>query len=77
MRSAIFNLGPPLTANAKVRGGYQVHKELEKYGNKVGGLEQYPQREESTIQAIVLRGVGQVLVSSFPKTPLAGGGVCR
>ena len=73
MRSVISNLAPPFTANAKVRGGYQVHKELEKYGNKAGDLEHYPPWGKVTIRSTIIRGGGRVPASSFPKPPLRGG----
>ena len=70
----LTNTTPPWhIAKKKKSGGYQVHKALEKYGNKVADLDRYLPWKAATVQVTILRGAGEVPASSLPEPPLCGG----
>ena len=53
-----------------MRRGYQVHKALEKYGNKVVDLDKYLQWKVAMDLVTTIRGVGRVPASSNSEPPL-------
>jgi hypothetical protein len=56
-----------------MRRGYQVHKALEKYGNKVVDLDKYPQWKVAMDLVTIISGVGRVPASSNSDSPCAEG----
>ena len=72
-RTVYFNFSTPPYLSSKILRGYQVHKALEKYGNKVADLDKYLPWKAAMDLLTIIRGLGEVPASSNAEPPLRRG----